>query len=106
MRISHAVQKIQGAISLAKFKDEQAKKEHFEAYTKAKTKEQKIKLFQEAIAEGWVVPRQLSLFSPSELADCYLHSVVIKRVRQALHKEKQKKQKLGQVIKFPVKFVS
>ena len=54
MKISHAVQKIQGAISLAKFKDEQAKKEHFDAYSKAKTKEEKTKLFHEAIAEGWV----------------------------------------------------
>ena len=54
MRISHAVQKIQGAISLAKFKDEQAKKEHFDAYSKAKTKEEKLKLFHSAIAEGWV----------------------------------------------------
>ena len=54
MKISHAVQKIQSAISLEKFKDEQAKKEHFENYSKAKTKEEKIKLFREAIAEGWV----------------------------------------------------
>ena len=54
MKISHAVQKIQRVASLAKFKDEQAKKEHFDAYSKAKTKEQKIKLFREAIAEGWV----------------------------------------------------
>ena len=54
MKISHAVQKIQSAISLEKFKDEQAKKEHFDAYSKAKTKEEKTKLFHEAIAEGWV----------------------------------------------------
>ena len=58
------------------------------------------------LLKGGLVPRQLSLFSPKELADCYLHSVVVRNVRQSLHKEKQKKQKLGQVIKFPIKFVS
>ena len=60
------------------------------------------------------MPRQLSLFSAEELADCYLHSVVIKRVRQALHKEKQanlgdmflKKFSTNNVVKFPKKFVS
>ena len=54
MKISHAVQKIQRVASLAKFKDEQEKKEHFDAYSKAKTKEEKTKLFHEAIAEGWL----------------------------------------------------
>ena len=58
------------------------------------------------LLKGGSVPRQLSLFSQKELADCYLHSVVMKRVRQSLNKEKQKKQKLGQVIKFPIKVVS
>ena len=53
-KIIHAVKKIQNAESLAKFKDEQDKKEHFERYSKAKTKEEKTKLFHEAIAEGWV----------------------------------------------------
>ncbi|AXH71406.1 hypothetical protein P105_gp03 [Pelagibacter phage HTVC105P] len=52
------------------------------------------------------MPKQLSLFSPEELAECYLHSVVVRKVRQSLNKEKQKKQKLGQVIKFPKRFVS
>jgi len=52
------------------------------------------------------VPKQLSLFSADELAKCYLHSVVVRKVRQSLHKEKQKKQKLDNVIKFPIKFVS
>ena len=52
------------------------------------------------------MPKQLNLFSAEELADCYLQSVVIRKVRQSLRKEKQKKQKLGQVIKFPIKFVS
>ena len=54
MKISHAVQKIQSAETLAKFKDEQEKKEHFENYSKATDKETKLKLFHEAIAEGWV----------------------------------------------------
>tara|TARA_S200002703_G_C3696196_1_gene213803 strand:- start:187 stop:357 length:171 start_codon:yes stop_codon:yes gene_type:complete len=54
MQICKAVQKIQRVASLAKFKDEQAKKEHFDAYSKAKTKEEKLKLFHSAIAEGWV----------------------------------------------------
>lgn len=58
------------------------------------------------LQRGGSVPRQLSLFSADELADCYLQSVVIRKVRQSLRKEKQKKQKLGQVIKFPIKFVS
>ena len=55
---------------------------------------------------GGSVPKQLSLFSADELAKCYLHSVVVRKVRQSLHKEKQKKQKLDNVIKFPIKFVS
>tara|TARA_R100001082_G_scaffold106555_1_gene79529 strand:- start:487 stop:657 length:171 start_codon:yes stop_codon:yes gene_type:complete len=54
MQICKAVQKIQRVASLAKFKDEQEKKEHFDAYSKAKTKEEKTKLFHEAIAEGWI----------------------------------------------------
>ena len=54
MKICNAVQNIQRVASLAKFKDEQAKKEHFANYSKAKTKEEKTKLFHEAIAEGWV----------------------------------------------------
>jgi len=54
MQICKAVQKIQSAETLAKFKDEQEKKEHFENYSKAKTKEKRLKLFHEAIAEGWV----------------------------------------------------
>nr|BAR31484.1 hypothetical protein [uncultured Mediterranean phage uvMED] len=68
------------------------------------------------------MPRQLSLFSAEELADCYLQSVVIRKVRQSLRKEKQKKQattadfekllnedyaeQFGKVVKFPKKFVS
>ena len=60
------------------------------------------------------VPKQLSLFSPEELADCYLQSVVIRKVRQSLRKEKQanlgdmflKKFSTNNVVKFPKKFVS
>jgi len=58
------------------------------------------------LQRGGLVPRQLSLFSPEELAECYLHSVVVRKVRQSLHKEKQKKQKLNNIIKFPKRFVS
>jgi len=58
------------------------------------------------LQKGGLVHKQLSLFSAEELAKCYLHSVVVRKVRQSLHKEKQKKQKLGQVIKFPKRFVS
>ena len=74
------------------------------------------------LLKGGLVPRQLSLFSPKEMADCYLHSVVVRNVRQALHKEKQKKQatttdfekllnedyaeQFEKVVKFPKKFVS
>jgi len=54
MKIIHAVQKIQRADTLSKFKDEQDKKQHFDDYSKAKTKEEKLKLFHSAIAEGWV----------------------------------------------------
>ena len=68
------------------------------------------------------MPRQLNLFSPEELAECYLHSNAVRKVRQALHKEKQKKQatttdfekllnedyaeQFEKVVKFPKKFVS
>ena len=57
------------------------------------------------------MPRQLNLFSAEELAKCYLHGLnsrVVNKVRQSLKadKEKQEKQKLDNVIKFPIKFVS
>ena len=54
MQICKAVQNIQRAETLSKFKDEQDKKQHFEDYSKATTKEEKLKLFHSAIAEGWV----------------------------------------------------
>ena len=54
MQICKAVQKIQRADTLSKFKDEQDKKQHFDDYSKAETKEEKLKLFHSAIAEGWI----------------------------------------------------
>jgi pyruvate formate-lyase activating enzyme-like uncharacterized protein len=53
MQIAKCVQRIQRAESVAKFKDEVAKKLHFEKYAKAKGSE-RLKMFHEAIAEGWV----------------------------------------------------
>ena len=53
MQIAKAVQRIQRAEAVAKFKDEVAKKLHFEKYAKA-TETEKLKLFHVAIAEGWV----------------------------------------------------
>ena len=66
------------------------------------------------LLKGGSVPKQLSLFSAEELAKCYLHSVVVRKVRQSLHKEKQanlgdmflKKFSTNNVVKFPKKFVS
>lgn len=53
MQIAKAVQRIQRAEAVSKFKDETAKKLHFEQYAKA-TGTEKLKLFHVAIAEGWV----------------------------------------------------
>lgn len=53
MQIAKAVQKIQRAETVAKFKDETEKKKHFEDYQNA-PQEQKLKMFHTAIAEGWV----------------------------------------------------
>ncbi len=53
MQIAKCVQRIQRAEAVAKFKDELAKKLHFEKYAKA-TGAEKLKLFHVAIAEGWV----------------------------------------------------
>ena len=53
MQIAKAVQRIQRAEAVAKFKDELARKLHFEKYAKA-TGAEKLKLFHVAIAEGWV----------------------------------------------------
>ena len=53
MQIAKAVQKIQRAETVAKFKDEAEKKQHFEDYTNA-PKAERLKMFHTAIAEGWV----------------------------------------------------
>ena len=53
MQIAKCVQRIQRAESVSKFKDEIAKKLHFDRYAKA-TGTEKLKLFYVAIAEGWV----------------------------------------------------
>jgi hypothetical protein len=52
--------------------------------------------------------RQLSLFSPQELMQCYEATNVISIVRKSLRASKQKKPvpTTGQVIKFPIKKVS
>ena len=53
MQIAKAVQKIQRAESVAKFKDEVNKKLHFEKYQKA-TGSERLALFHSAIQEGWL----------------------------------------------------
>ena len=53
MQIAKCVQRIQRAEAVSKFKDEIAKKLHFDRYAKA-TGTEKLKLFHVAIAEGWV----------------------------------------------------
>ena len=53
MQIAKAVQTIQRAETVQKYKDETEKKQHFEDYQNA-TKAEKLKLFHSAIAEGWV----------------------------------------------------
>ena len=53
MQIAKAVQKIQRAESVSKYRDETEKKKHFEDYQNA-PQEQKLKMFHNAIAEGWV----------------------------------------------------
>ena len=53
MQIAKCVQRIQRAEAISKFKDEVAKKMHFDKYAKA-TGAEKLKLFHVAIAEGWV----------------------------------------------------
>ena len=53
MQIAKAVQNIQRAETVQKYKDETEKKRHFEDYQNA-TKAEKLKMFHNAIAEGWV----------------------------------------------------
>ena len=54
MQIAKCVQRIQRAEAISKFKDEVAKKLHFDKYAKAKGSE-RLKMFHEAIAEGWII---------------------------------------------------
>ena len=53
MQIARAVQKIQRAESVEKFKDEVKKKLHFEKYQKA-TGSERLALFHSAIQQGWL----------------------------------------------------
>ena len=48
------VAKMQNEDSLSKFKDEQAKNEHFAAYNKETDKDKKKKMLSEAVKEGWL----------------------------------------------------
>ena len=45
---------MQNAESLAKFKDEQVKNEHFERYQKEQDPDKRKKILSEALAEGWL----------------------------------------------------
>ena len=53
-RINKKVSKIMDASALEKFKDTQAKNEHFERYNKETDKDKKKKMLSEALAEGWL----------------------------------------------------
>lgn len=53
-RINKKVSKIMDASALEKFKDTQAKNEHFERYNKETDKDKKKKMLSEAVAEGWL----------------------------------------------------
>ena len=53
-RINKKVSKMQNAESLAKFKDEQDKNEHFARYQKEQDPEKRKKMLSEALAEGWL----------------------------------------------------
>ena len=53
-RINKKVAKMQNEDSLSKFKDEQAKNEHFARYNKETRQRQKKKMLSEAVAEGWL----------------------------------------------------
>ena len=62
------------------------------------------------LRKGGLVLKQLSLFSAEELEKCNLTFNIIQNVRRQLYADKlaklKKQAKLGQVIKFPKKFVS
>ena len=53
-RINKKVSKIMDASALEKFKDTQAKNEHFERYQKEQDPEKRKKMLSEALAEGWL----------------------------------------------------
>ena len=53
-RISKKVSKIMDASALEKFKDTQAKNEHFERYQKEQDPDKRKKMLSEALAEGWL----------------------------------------------------
>ena len=53
MQIARAVQKIQRAESVEKFKDDVQKKLHFDKYQQA-TGSERLKLFHSAIQQGWI----------------------------------------------------
>ena len=53
-RINKKVSKIMDASALEKFKDTQAKNEHFERYNKETDKDKKKKMLSEAVKEGWL----------------------------------------------------
>ena len=53
MQIARAVQKIQRAESVEKFKDEVKKKLHFDKYQQSSGAE-RLKLFHTAIQQGWI----------------------------------------------------
>ena len=53
MQIARAVQKIQRAESVEKFKDEVKKKLHFDKYQQSSGTE-RLKLFHTAIQQGWI----------------------------------------------------
>ena len=53
MQIARAVQKIQRAESVEKFKDEVQKKLHFDKYQQSSGAE-RLKLFHTAIQQGWI----------------------------------------------------
>ena len=53
-RINKKVSKIMDASALEKFKDTQAKNEHFEGYQKEQDPDKRKKMLSEALAEGWL----------------------------------------------------
>ena len=54
IRTSHAVKKIQTADTKAKYEDGVARANHVRLYAKTTDKAERLKLWHEAIKEGWV----------------------------------------------------